>query len=390
MLSCDRCTKTTLEKTNMKKVVFHQIELFQMFAFILQQKYKLETTRYKKEWYEYPALECDDFVLIFKEDGIENIEFVERYADIFVTDFYSMYEQLGNGQPLYPFIYEYMNDGLKCLIVDAESESILHFNQFRDIDDWKEEVTEKENLYVVSQRTFLEEIEDKIITNEIQLPLFYYFYHLSDNLFLQPILPEFSLKDKKYDFISYCGLATDYNSKQEWRTKILGNIDFGNKRLYLPQSYKNRKPIQGMMEEFIGWPTNNFGSYNWFSLIESEQAKIKIVFETQSPDDIPDNIYSFISEKTLKCFLHNQPYFIFLKKIHREKLEEIGFKFVGPSDENELTEYISNLCEGDIDEWIEEHKDVFIHNKSLLYQLIYDTNNKHTTLLEKLIYGKSI
>ena len=68
------------------------------------------------------------------------------------------------------------------------------------------------------------------------------------------------------------------------------------------------------------------GRYNWYSLIESEQiVKIKIVFETLPIDWGKE---TFFSEKTVKCLIHSQPYFLILPSELKNYLEEIGFEFV--------------------------------------------------------------
>lgn len=367
----------------MKKIVFHQREIFFMFLFGMQEKYKLYPKIYKNEInnLEYPSFKGEDFILIYKEDGIDNLHFIEE-ADIFITDIYSMYD---TDKPIYNKVNQLLDKGhLECIVVDSEGETLIQMSQFLH-SRFKQELNKYDNLNFITTRNFLKPNKNKIVTNQSYLSLLYYFYHLSDNLFLQPILPDFSIKNKKYDFISYLGLKVDYKSKSEWRSSILLNIDFNDKRLYTPTSYLSTKRVQQMLEKVVEYPRGNFGSYNWFSLIEAEQAKIKLVFETESPDSTEDDVYSFITEKTLKCFLHNQPYFIFHKKIHREYLKDLGFQFIGGDTYIETIDYITELCKGNIDNWISENQDIFSHNKKLMYKIIYDSNNPHIQLLEHII-----
>jgi hypothetical protein len=375
-----------MERFKMKKIVFHQRELFLMFVFSMQEKYNLQKSKDNYKYFEYPAFKCNDFIIVYKEDGIINLEYLDT-CDIFVSDFYSMYDEKGENDPLQKSVYHQMESrGMKCLLVDAEGEGLIHFEQFLNFDEWKNELIEKENLYVITQRTFIQDIENKIVTNQVYLPLLYYYYHLSDSLFLQPQLPEFSAENKKYDFISYLGLNTDYKSKSSWRNNILLNVDFNDKKLYTPTSYKQTKPIQRMLDNIIPWPRNNFGSYSWFSVIESELAKIKLVFETEAPDNIEDDVYSFLTEKTLKCFLHTQPYFIFHKKIQREHLKDLGFEFVGGDIYEDTIDKINKLCKENIDDWIIETKPIFQKNKDTFYKIIFDSNMPHIKLLENIIY----
>lgn len=370
----------------MKKIVFHQREMYMMYAFALHQKYNLKPFRIVTDYYEYPALKGDGITLIFKQDGyLDNMDYLKT-VDIFVTDLYSMYDENGDRPSGSQKVYECMdNTNLKVLLVDAEGEGIIHFTQFRNFGKFKKELIEKENLYLVSQRSFLQNVPNKIIGGHPYLSLLFYFYHLSDNLFLQPPLPNFSIKEKPYDFISYLGLSTDYKLKSHWRANILSKINFNDKKLHTPTSYNDRTQVQSDVEDVVDWPRGNFGSYNWFSLIESEQAKIKIVFETESPDEVEDDIYSFLTEKTMKCFLHNQPYFIFHKKIHREYLKDLGFKFEGPDNWLSLCNYISTISQGDLDDWIKKTQTTFDHNKKLMRELLYQNELPHINLLENII-----
>ena len=87
----------------------------------------------------------------------------------------------------------------------------------------------------------------------------------------------------------------------DWVAKIKKQvekiIDFGDKKLFTPQSYNDRKPIQDTISDLLPWPQGNFGSYNWFSVMESEQAKIKIVLESQPPEVEHDKVKELIQDE---------------------------------------------------------------------------------------------
>ena len=171
---------------------------------------------------------------------------------------------------------------------------------------------------------------------------------------------------------------------------MIDAIEFGDKKLFTPQSYNDRQPIQDTVKDMMDFQNGNFGSYNWFSLLESEQARIKIVLESQPPEVINthESKLNFLTEKTLKCFLHNQPYFLIMKEQLKKYLRDYGFRFVETDNYAENINYISNLCKEDIDEWVTNNKPIFNHNKDLMYKMIFDSELPHIKFLEKIINTK--
>jgi hypothetical protein len=124
-------------------------------------------------------------------------------------------------------------------------------------------------------------------------------------------------------------------------------------------------------------------------LIESETAKIRIVFETFYENikgaEETNTFNSFLTEKTLKCLLHNQPYFLLISSYHKNLLRKLGFDFPGPDSYSDALDYISKVCEGDIEEWISLNSDLFKNNKKRMYELPFDSTLPHVKFFKNII-----
>lgn len=248
-------------------------------------------------------------------------------------------------------------DNSKILLVDNKGED---WNYLERHDELVQKIISNKNIYYLSQRNILDIQLDRVLQGQTYLSLIYYFYLMNDDLWAHPPLPNFENKHKEYDFICYRGLQhsdTNYHiDKKEWRDSILDNIDFQDKTLYTPTTFKH-------IDTYNDWNyKKNWGAYNWYSLLESEMAHIKLVFETLPLDY--DNIekIGFLTEKTTKCFLHTQPYFLFLPEYLKNKLEKLGFKFPN--------ETVETVCKNDIEFWTEYNKDIFVHNKNTFQNLV--------------------
>ena len=271
-----------------------------------------------------------------------------------------------------------LDQNLKVFIVDIEGDPLFLKNDTISIYDFLEIIDSHEKCEMITSRDF--QFQSKYFDftsngfhlNNTLLPLLGFYFRLHDKLYIHPTLPEFENTQKKYDFISYTGLSHSINKTANWRRYILSKIDFLDKSIFLPNSFDFN---QNYIKRTITNNEPNHGSFNWFSLIESESAKIKIVFETVNPIDSVENYDNFLTEKTLKCFLHSQPYFILMPKKHRILLKKLGFLFPEPGDTvDEQINYINDVCKNDLDDWIDDTKHIFIHNKTLFNDILFSTD----------------
>lgn len=264
----------------------------------------------------------------------------------------------------------------KVLLLDNEGEDWNYEERIKYI-----EPLIKENIYFISARNFLNENKN-IVQNLKYLNLFYYFHRMNDGFYFHPPLPEFELKHKKYDFISYLGLQnnnTDYHiDDKAWRKRYINSINFNGKTRFIPKTFSDNLQTQQHILHNGNIMNDNWGAYNWYSLIESEQAKIKIVFETLPIDW---GKQTFFSEKTVKCLIHSQPYFLIVPSELKNYLEEIGFE-LPKIDLNELCRY------WDIDVWIKGHKEIFVKNKKRFYNMIHDETLPHCKFIKKILERK--
>jgi hypothetical protein len=384
-------------------ILFHEFETLGSFLYPLSSKYNFKKMQNAND--EFSSYHCwkdmdNDIEIRYAHINIDELKYFLDYCDIFVTDVYSMYDNAGDTSvdTFDRYVIPLVKSGkLKVIVMDNQGETIEHI-KYHNAKNWDKllyDLTQRKNLYTISQRGWVNSIEDKITTGHQYLSLLYYYFHLSDNLYFQPTITPFENKNKTYDFITYKGLKSKYaneweRSQNAWRDTLIDAIEFGDKKLFTPQSYNDRQPIQDTVKDMMDFPNGNFGSYNWFSLLESEQARIKIVLESQPPEvtNTHESKLNFLTEKTLKCFLHNQPYFLIMKEQLKKYLRDYGFRFVETDNYAENINYISNLCKEDIDEWVTNNKPIFNHNKDLMYKMIFDSELPHIKFLEKIINTK--
>ena len=363
-----------------KKVFFDNIEILHMFMVSLSNEYKF----HKEESGVYTSTDLSvSFIYDFATLGFKK-EFQYNENEYYVIDRNEIYA--GNkedGRFKRNKLIELLDKSGKVLIVDIDGETLFVQNDSISLYHFIELINNSKNCYMLTHRDFNEK-SNKVFTNNILLSLFGFFYKLQDRLHIHPPIPELESKNKKYDFISYLGLKNTRDWKT-WRHDIIDKINFSDKTLFLPDTFG--KDTSYIINEILDDVVNP-GSLNWYSLLESEQAKIKIIFETVGvdsngePNDFHGNsagiFNNFLTEKTLKCFLHTQPYFIFMHNKNRKLLTDLGFLFPDDTDTIESqVKYINELCSSNIDEWIDKHKHMFIHNKKLFYKLLYSAETSH-------------
>jgi hypothetical protein len=258
--------------------------------------------------------------------------------------------------------------------------------------NFKKDLLKHKNLYFITHDNQKNIAGEKSLLNQTYLPILYYYYNLYDNIFLHPPIPDFKNQNKQYDFQTYLGI---HNDKVDKRKDILDKINFGNKTLNISRTFndnltnltKKISTIHHNLPHYGGG--SNHGMYNWYSLIESETAKIRIVFETFYENikgaEETNTFNSFLTEKTLKCLLHNQPYFLLISSYHKNLLRKLGFDFPGPDSYSDALDYISKVCEGDIEEWISLNSDLFKNNKKRMYELPFDSTLPHVKFFKNII-----
>ena len=253
----------------------------------------------------------------------------------------------------------------------------------KQFNNFKKDLLKYKNLYFVTHDNHIDISGENSLLNQTYLPILYYYYRLHDGVFIHPQIPDFKNENTQHDFITYLGI---HNDKVEERKNILDKINFGNKTLNISRTFNDN--LTNLAKEIaIIHSSSNHGLYNWYSLIESETAKIRIVFETfyETHNTDSNKFNSFLTEKTLKCFLHIQPYFLLISSYHKNSLRKLGFDFPGPDNYPDVIDYISKVCEGDIDEWISSNSYLFENNKKRMYELPLDSTLPHVKFFKKIL-----
>ena len=49
---------------------------------------------------------------------------------------------------------------------------------------------------------------------------------------------------------------------------------------------------------------------------------------------------------------------------------------------------MEDKCKEDIDEWVDNNRPIFNHNKDLMYNMVFDSDLPHIKFLEKIINTK--
>lgn len=352
------------------KILFYNQYLYKLFLYGLSGDCEFQyKERVNINNNSFDLFESNDYsIYLFNSNPISSdlLKIIEsEYFDLYCIRFWDIYTNSISLNFL-------KNINSNILIIDILGErSDYNFDEFKNV------IENNNHLFFISNR-FLNLNHERIITNLQYTNLLYYYFWLVESYYIHPILPDLKSNKKPYDFITYIGLRDDRN----WRNDILNKIDFKNHKLLIPNSFKSLKSIQKEMSKFMSFPNGGLGNYNYFSLIESESAKIKLVFETQDPVSDTDVGFIVLTEKTLKCFLHTQPYIIFMNPIQKIELKKIGFKFAEPDDIEKIITYINNI--GNIDEWMENNSHIFNHNKELMNQIVYDSNQPHIQFIKKI------
>ena len=371
----------------MKKRIFFINELlFTIYSFSLSDKHE-----FKFKWWE---CDSDDLYLRKKSLTSDSLDLIllssyphTTYDDIFIIDKLLKPEDI-----LIIDLYSYFNNHnyelteyistfkikFKCVFIDCngESYSTENYNNFFI----KKLLEYDESIYIILNRP-IDISNDRLLSNNFITNLLHYYHILSDNINIHPPIPKLKLAEPHYDFISYISLGSgDHAVDRNWRNDILNKINFLDKLITTPRSFDSLRPIQSEFRKSYDHPISSLGSYSLFSYIETLNSKIKIVFETENPNEkLEDKIY--FTEKTVKCLISDQPYFLFLNEKLRNELEEYGFKFPYPRDVSGIVQYISNICNGDLNEWILENSNVFEHNTTTFNSIIYSDKLPHINQL---------
>ena len=278
-------------------------------------------------------------------------------------------------------VIELCKHGINVLILDivGDNHSVddtnLSINQFINL------FKTIPNLYFLTAREFFGDYQDKIKTKLSYLNLSHYYFYLSDSFFAFPY-PDYShiTYNPSYDFISYLGLRSDIIDSKAHRFDIISKINFNNKTLFTPKTFLENTTKNLVLQ----LNRQNQGQYNWFNSIESRHAKIKLVFESFDPSPHRNSNVYCLTEKTFKCFIDVQPYFLIIHPSQKLRLRELGFKFPDPDDTESQIEYITNICRGDIDDWVTTHQSIFIHNNKLFKKYLYEDGSPHNKFLENI------
>jgi len=353
----------------MIKVLFTSKEDFLMFLYPLSLKYPVT---YHEVYEEYNLVDCytfDDFLFCFDYTP------THRAVEVFdvLVEFYG--RAWGLDIPNSSIFDDFVRSGKKVIVMDNQTDPLPSTNSTY----FERMMNDCDNLYFINARTYYKNT-DKSIQGLHYLNLFYGFFFYKDKLHLHPKLPKLKVVDQPYDFITYIGLEQTKKSKGERRQIIERILNETQRTVYICESFRtDRKQIQKKTNG-----KTNLGNYCYFSHIESLQAKVKLRFETLPSTGVLLENINFFTEKTVGCFVSNQPYFLFIRESQRKYLKSLGFKLVGPSNSEDYINYVIDICNSDLDGWIEENQHTFDHNKELFYDMIYDYTLPHITFLEDI------
>lgn len=309
---------------------------------------------------------------MINENIIETMFSLCNLNDIFIYDLFHYMNSLDTDNT--KINLKKISEKLNVVLIDQNGECYKNEIDFEN--EYKKITDLNNNIFILSNRCIGG--GERISTKNYIMNLVYYYHFLSDNLNIHPTIPYNDIIKKEYDFISYIGL--EYNKPKGWRCDIIDMIDFSDKKVYLPNSFKNLNYIQNEMKSSYNYPQGNLGSYILYSILESQTSKIKIVFETEYYHQWDLNKIYF-TEKTLKCLMYEQPYFLICHRYLYEELEKYGFKIPHPKTINEIIKNINSICEYNVDEWASEHNEIFIDNKNHFYDLVYSPTLPHTKQL---------
>lgn len=345
--------------------------------FPLSKKHHFRVSDNSDNWFHDIIFETNSFRFIFSNHIYnENRHKIEYNKDTFyILDRNKIFAGRNSDNLLNRNVFlKMLKHNLKILIIDVEGEPLFVKDDTIGVHDFLEIIESNVNCEMITHRDFDFKC-NRIYTNNAILPLLGFYFKLQDRLYLHPSVCEFENKEKKYDFVAHLGLSNSKNAYTNWRSYILSKIDFLDKSIFLPNTYNfELNYIQKLIQQY----NPSVGSYTWFSMIESEQAKIKLVFETIEPWEPIEKYNNFLTEKTLKCFLHTQPYFIFMTEKNKILLEQLGFLF--PESGNtfeEQIDYINDICKQNLDSWIDNNKHIFVHNKKLFNNILFSNETRY-------------
>lgn len=360
-----------------KRIFFFTDRLLKTFSHSLSSRYILKHNKFTFNGVDGELVTCDGL----KSKNMDMILF-SHHSNVSPTQIRTLISLLRPDDIVVLCLYSYLNEPPQYLFkeniqkitklsnvvfVDQEGES---YPNEMDFDyEYQKLINTSNSIYILSNRAFGN--GERISSRNYILNLCHYFNHLSDNINIHPQIPYNESTEKDYDYISYLGLRNNEGGR-EWRQEILNLIDFHDKTLTTPRSFDNLNGIQREIKKSYSFPEGNLGSYVMFSILESQRCKAKIVFETEYPEDYDLNKIYF-TEKTLKCLIYEQPYFLFLNKKLKKELVKYGFILPEPESINEMIKYISNVNEEGLDEWIEENRYMFEHNKRRFYELMFSS-----------------
>lgn len=369
-----------------QRIFFLNETIFNLYVFSLSDKHS-----FKFNWWVYDsdslylrkkALISDNLDLILLStanisyDDIVVFDKLLKPNDILIADLYS-YLMDGNNDEFNEYINTHKLK-FNCVFIDCNGESVDSY--FYNNENIIKLLNTDDTIFIISNRT-IDIFHKRLSHSNFIINILYYFHLFSDNINIHPEIKTPNGIIPTYDFITYIGLGTgDAADDRIWRNQIIESIDFNNKTINTPRSFDEIRNIQNQYRFVYDWPTASFGSYSLFSLMESLDSKIKIVFETERPDT--DNLGQiYFTEKTTKCLISDQPYILFIHEKLRNELIKYGFKFVEPNSIQDITKYVSEICKGDIDIWINKNKLIYEENKKLFKNLVYSTEVAHISRL---------
>jgi len=261
-----------------------------------------------------------------------------------------------------------INTKSKKVFIDMEGESSPHFfykdsfenNNF--IYGWLED----KNNYFISQR-YNDIKHERAITGLRYLSLCYYFSQF--RFYQKSKIENISIKNIKYDFITFLGKDFTKNSK---RFKILNFILSGDLSSckYDHNDFKNTKKL--LKHKYYNDPYD----FSW-NLLQSFQGKINLIFETIDLDTLkkPNFVSNefFFTEKSLRVLLSHVPSILILDKELILYLKSINFKFPYDGFENyeDVKKYVDDIKNMGIDNWLEKNIENFKHNSNEIWKVMY-------------------
>lgn len=294
-------------------------------------------------------------------------------------------------------VRKFLNDKTKFIILDDIGEYSFGFDR-NEIYDF---VNDNPNNYLITQRYTHIQPHNRILNNQVYLPLFFYYFDINDLLYYHPPLPNFDyqqIKNPKYDYLCYLGKDANIENGKPWRGNFIDKIDFKSRTFWKPSTFHNlgekHRQFRKYVEKTYGNRFADYGQFMLTSTFESLDARVKLVFESfQILDEEIDRGYNdydedqqFLTEKTLKCFLYTQPYILILNQNSHNLLSSYGFKLPFPSFHDGLIDFINKLNEDDnLEKWITDSDIAFKHNQKQIYKLLSDSDLPFVKFIENML-----